>query len=93
VQLHRYNTDTLELMEKSLARWAAELSTPERPISHHFIRLSINDIQESELRLFLNRMPTSFALSNEQVDKAIEAGHLLLRENSDYRRLLTELGG
>ena len=91
VQLHRYNTATLALIEESLVRWASELSTPEKPVKGYFIPLSFKDIKERETRLFLNRMPTSFALSNEQVDKSIAAGHLLLRENPDYQRLLIEL--
>ena len=38
VQLHRYNATTLELMQESLASWAQELSTPERPVKHYFIQ-------------------------------------------------------
>ena len=93
VQLHRYNITTLELMKQSLARWSREVSTPERRVTHSFIELSFEDIAEPKTRLFLNRMPTSFSLSDEQVDKAIETGYLLLRENPNYRRLLVELGG
>ena len=33
VQLHRYNVATLELMDKSVKRWAKELSTPGRPVT------------------------------------------------------------
>ena len=44
-------------------------------------------------RRFFNRIPTSFSLSKEQVDRLIEAGRELLRNNPDYQRLLTELGG
>ncbi|MCU7871991.1 MAG: patatin-like phospholipase family protein [Candidatus Thiodiazotropha sp. (ex Lucinoma borealis)] len=92
VQLHRYNATTLELMKETLARWAQELSTPKQLVDHHFIQLSFEHIQQPETRLFLNRIPTSFSLSDEQVDKAIEAGHLLLRDNPNYRRLLAEFG-
>ena len=92
VQLHRYNATTLELMQESLASWAQELSTPERPVKHYFIQLSFEHIQETDTRLFFNQMPTSFSLSDEQADKAIKAGHLLLRMNPDYQSLLAELG-
>ena len=92
VQLHRYNAATLDLMEESLKRWAQELSTPQRSVRYHFIQLNFEQLQEPETRLFLNRMPTSFSLTDEQVDKAIEAGRLLLSNNPDYRRLLAEFG-
>ncbi|MCU7933186.1 MAG: patatin-like phospholipase family protein [Candidatus Thiodiazotropha sp. (ex Codakia rugifera)] len=93
VQLHRYNAATLELMKETLAHWAQDLSTPERVVDHHFIQLSFEHIKQPETRLFLNKIPTSFSLSDEQVDKAIEAGHLLLRNNPNYRNLLDEFGG
>ena len=42
---------------------------------------------------FFNRIPTSFSLSDEQVDKLIAVGHELLRGNPDYQRFLADLGG
>jgi len=93
VQLHRYNAATLELMNLSVTRWARELSLPGREVSPHFFQVGFRDIQEPEMLRFFNRIPTSFSLSDEQVDKTIEAGHMLLRENPNYRRLLAEIGG
>jgi len=91
VQLHRYNAATLELMENSLARWSQEVSTPQRPVRYSFIQLSFEQLQEPTTRRFLNQMPTSFALTEEQVDTAIAAGHALLRNNVDFRDFLTTL--
>jgi len=91
VQLHRYNAATLELMEQSLARWAEELSTPEHPVVPYFIELGFQDIAQSEKRLFLNRIPTSFSLTNEHADELIEAGRTTLQANPEFRRLLTDL--
>jgi len=92
VQLHRYNTATIELMKTTIERWAQELSTPERPVEPYFILLDFDDIQEPEQRRFLNRTPTSFHLSDEQVDRLIEAGGVLLRTNPEFRRLVADLG-
>ena len=89
VQLHRYNAATLELMEETLADWSQQLSTPERPVESYFIQLNFSQVKEPETRLFLNRMPTSFSLTDEQVDTAISAGHGLLRSNPDYQSLLS----
>lgn len=91
IQLHRYNVATVQKTQHSLERWTRELSTPERPVTHYFIRLSFEDVPEARLRLFLNEIPTSFALSDEQVDKLIATGRELLRNNAEFRRLLASL--
>jgi NTE family protein len=93
VQLHRYNAATLELMDKSVTRWAKDLSTPRRPVTPYFIQVGFRDIAQPERRKFFNRVPTSFSLTDEQVDKLIAAGRDLLRNNPDYRRFVTGLGG
>ncbi len=88
VQLHRYNAATLELMDKTVARWSRELSTPGRPVEPYFIQLSFRDIDQADKRKFFNRIPTSFSLSDEQVDKLIAAGRELLRSNPDFQRFV-----
>ncbi len=93
VQLHRYNTATLELLQQGVTRWAQELSTPERPVTPYFIQVGFSDVEQPERRQFFNRIPTSFSLSDEQVDRLIAAGHELLRSNPDYQRFLADLGG
>jgi NTE family protein len=91
VQLHRYNVATIELMKNSLGRWAQELSTPERPVTPYFILLDFREIQEPERRRFFNQTPTSFSLTDEQVDRLIEVGGELLRNDPEFRRLLSDL--
>jgi NTE family protein len=91
IQLHRYNVDTLQQTQQALERWARSLSTSERPVTQYFIRLSFDDVPEGPLRRFLNEIPTSFALSADQVDRLIVTGRELLRNNQDFRRLLTSM--
>lgn len=45
-----------------------------------------------ERRKFFHRIPTSFTLTDEQVDQLIAAGGELLRSNPEFRRLLADLG-
>lgn len=93
IQLYRYNTDTLQAMQQSLVRWAAVLSTPQRPVEPFFVRLSFQDVADLPLRRILNEIPTSLTLSGEQVDRLIAVGRELLRHNPEYQRLLASLGG
>jgi NTE family protein len=93
IQLHRYNVATLQQTQQALARWAGELSTPERPVSQYFIKLSFEDVPEAPLRRLLNEIPTSFALEADQVDRLIATGRELLRNNAEFQRLLASLRG
>ena len=93
VQLHRYNAATLELMQTSLQRWAKELSTPSRKVTAHFVQVDFRDIEDPRTRLFFNRIPTSFDLTDEEVDRLILAGRELLRTNPEFQRFLSELEG
>ena len=68
VQLQRYNVSTIDVMKKSMERWADQLSTPRKNVEPYFIRLKFSDIQDAMARDKLNEIPTAFNLSDEQVD-------------------------
>jgi NTE family protein len=91
VQLHRYNVSTLQQTRQSLDRWTRELSTAERPVSSYFVQLSFEDVPNVPLRRFLNEIPTSFALDEEQVAQLIATGRELLRNSPEFQRLLASL--
>ena len=91
VQLHRYSADTIALLQKSLKRWAEELSTPEQPVEPYFILLDFNGVEQPERRMFLNQIPTSFSLTDEQVDTLIATGGELLQKHPEFRRLMADL--
>jgi NTE family protein len=91
VQLRRYSTDTIALVDKSLKRWAGQISSPQHLVEPYFILLSFNDIEDPNQREFLNQIPTSFSLTDEQVDALIAAGGELLRNNVEFRRLMADL--
>ena len=91
VQLHRYNAATIELMRGYINSWAQAMSTPEAPVTPYFILLNFEDIQPPERLEYFNQIPTSFHLEDEQVDSLVEAGGELLRNNPEFRRLLSDL--
>jgi len=87
-QIGRYNLESMVLLEESLKRWAAELSTPDHKVTPYFIKLDFESIADERIRVLFNNMATSFSLPNEEVDGLIEAGHQLLRQSPDYQRLI-----
>lgn len=92
VQLHCYNVATVELVKGELESWAEELSTPEHQVTPYFIEVSFEDIKQPQLKLFLNKVPTSFSLTGEQVDKLTDSARTLLRNNTDFQKLLSDFG-
>lgn len=90
IQLHRYNVETIELMKESLAKWSKELSTPGDSLPYYFIQVSFTDLAP-ERRHFFDRIGTTFALSNEEVDALVAVGGELLRANPEFRRLLADI--
>ena len=91
IQLSRYNVATIELTKRTQARWAKELSTPEKPVTPYFIQVSFKDLKDPAQRKFVNQVPTSFSLTDEQVDRLIEVAGQLLRKNPEFQRLLSDL--
>ena len=84
IQLHRYNTATLSDVKKATQVWARELSDENQIVEAEFIRLSFDDVNDKKTKKRLNRIPTSFSLSHENVDLLIETGRNLLRNNPEF---------
>jgi len=91
LQLKRYDDDSILLTKENLKSWEQAFSAPERPAKTHFISVSIQDVESKDVLDFLNSIPTSFALKDEQVDSLIESGRTLLRNNPEFQELLREL--
>ena len=92
-QLHRYNSITIGLMESSIKKWAEDISTPEHQVKTYFINVSLEEHADPKMRLFFNKIPTSFGLSEETVDSLIKGGVDLLHNNPEYQRLVSDLKG
>jgi NTE family protein len=93
VQLHRYNAATTEMVHSRLIAWAEQTSTPERPITPHFIEVSFEEVPQPQLKYFLNKIPTSFSLTSEQVDALIDSARTLLRNDPTFKEFLTAVSG
>jgi NTE family protein len=91
IQLLRYNLSTLNLLEHSVGEWSKELSTPDKPVTPYFIQVKFDDVPDEKEQAFLNTIPTSFNLTDEQVDALIKAGRELLRNNPTFQQLLSDI--
>lgn len=91
VQLHRYNAATVDQVRSSLQAWAAMMSTPDRPVQAYFIEVSFDQVPQHELKLFLNKIPTSFSLTDEQVDTLIATSRTVLRADPEFKQLVNDL--
>ena len=93
VQIQSYNFETLELMRASMENWARELppDAEGRTIQTHLIEVAFETLADEEEREFFNNVATSFVLDDETVDRLIEVGGRLLRENPGFVSLLSDL--
>jgi NTE family protein len=91
VQLHRYNAATVDKVKEDLDIWAEQMSTSEHPLTTYFIQVNFQETPQLELKLFLNKIPTSFSITNEQVDSLISSARNLLRANPEFQRLLSDI--
>jgi NTE family protein len=91
LQMIRYSEATLSLMENSLKQWAEELSTPEQPVTSHFIHVRFEDAKDPLALKVFNALPTSFNLPGNQINDLIKGGRTLLRNNPDFQELLREV--
>jgi len=90
-QLHRYNYETMELLDENMQRWAASLDRHGDPVQVHLIEIAEHQIDDPGDRKFFNNVPTSLSLDDETVDRLIEIGRRLLRESPDFKNLVSRL--
>jgi NTE family protein len=91
IQMHRYNIATVSLLQENLAEWSTALTTnPQDPVRPYFIQVRFDDVKNPEQKAYLNTIPTSFDLEDDQVDALIKAGRELLRNNPTFQQLLKD---
>lgn len=89
--LDRFSFETLELMQESIDNWKQQLGGRE-DIQFYPVMINFTNFKDANERRFFLNVPTSFVLPGTQVDKLVDAGSRLLRENANYRQFLTDIG-
>jgi hypothetical protein len=91
VQLNRYNSEMVALMQAAFGQWSRTLSIEGRRGHFHFISAGFDDLRdEGELRHF-NKLPTSFELGAQAVDRLRAAPRMILRQSPDCQALRQKL--
>jgi len=87
-QISRYSEDTIQIVRYTFERWAKDKSTPERPVTFHFVEISFDQVRDDSERDFLNSIGTNFDLSDEKVDRLIAAARQVLRDSKEFQAFM-----
>jgi len=99
IPINRYSDDTLELMHQAVMQWQAQLRQRARTEKSVFatdadiylIDASLSELEDSEERSRLMRIPTNLSLTDAQVDDLLGAASKLIRNDKEFQRLLRDL--
>jgi NTE family protein len=94
VPIDRYSYEQIELL-RDFVRTVQSINGPEGlPLAIEFYAIDINfdAIADPAEKRYFRNLPTSFVLTEEQVDRLREMAGRLLRQSPDYQRLLRDLG-
>jgi NTE family protein len=96
--------ETVALLGESFPRWADEIRRGRcgsKPISTeagscgdielYLVLVRFDGLDDEAERNFLKRLPTSFVLKPEEVDKLRDAARHVISESKEFQRLLREL--
>ena len=100
VTFNRYSFETMNLMRARVKRWENEVRTTRcksaLPIPDcdkfdvDLIELSFDRVKDEQEREYLDRVPTTFTLSPEQIIRVRRAAHLLVEESAELRTFLEQ---
>ena len=87
-QIVRYSSDTIQIVRDEFGRLATDESTPEHPVTFHFVDVSFEQVRDADEREFLNGIGTSMDLSDKEIDRLASAGRTLVRESNDFKSFI-----
>lgn len=100
VTFNRYSFETMNLMRARVKRWENDVRTTRcktsLPIPDcdkfdvDLVELSFDRVRDAEEHEYLDRVPTTFTLSPEQITRLRRAAHLLVDESAELRTFLEE---
>ena len=104
IAIERYNEETIALLRESVKFWADEIkenrckgeAVSSEPgscgdIQFYMVEVKFDALKDEKERMHFKRLPTSFKLAPEQVDKLRDAAHRILVNSEEYQRFLNDL--
>jgi NTE family protein len=104
ISIFRYNTETVALLRESFKTWKEEIQRGRCPsgqistepgscgdIQFYLIEVKFDALIDEAERSYFKRLPTTFSLKVEEVDKLRDAAHRILTQSAEFQRLLQDL--
>jgi len=104
IAIERYNMETVALLSESFQRWADEIrrgrcgtgKIATEPgscgdIEFYLVQVKFDALDNEAERSYFKRLPTSFVLEPEQVDKLRDAARRILTQSKEFQRLIKDL--
>ena len=104
IAIERYNEETLALLKESVKSWADEIKIKRckggavstargscGDIEFYVVEVKFDALRDETERKHFKRLPTSFKLSAEEVDKLRDVAHRVFDESEEFQKLLGDL--
>jgi NTE family protein len=92
-QMSLYNDETKLLLQNKLDELKDEVNAQGLDVKFHTAEVSFDSVEAKTMKSFLNSLPTSLELSDQDVDILIDTAAQLLRRSPGYRKFLELNGG
>jgi len=104
IGIERYNEETIALIKESVKLWADEIKAQRckvgavstapgscGDIQFYVVEVKFDALKDEGERMYFKRLPTSFKLAPDQVDKLRDLAHRILVNSEEYQRFLNDL--
>lgn len=88
VQIARYTSETRALVQELLKELQESERARGNSTQFHLVEVRFSSEKREEVNRYLNALPTSLELPNEEIDLLIAAGRSLLRQNPEFQEFL-----
>ena len=100
VTFNRYSFETMNLLRARIGRWEKEVRSTRCKVALaipdcgkfdvDLVELSFEQVQDKTEREYLDRIPTAFTLSSEEIIRLRRAAHTLVDESAELKHFLEE---
>ena len=93
VQINRYTIETIELLRATFKSWEMAAEGWDQEVGFHLVELDFTRPADLAERQYLNELPTSFRLPDEDIDRLRDAARGILRADPEFLEFLESVGG